>query len=147
MTGVQTCALPIYFIAYFRDHLHGARDQIAAVQKILARAAEAGDASARQAYADAAGELASLVLAVRNRLFAADPFAAVPVACTGGVLKAGPMIVDPLKAHLESGRLVWTQPMLPPAAGAILGAAETAGYSPDQIKRIQQGLLNAPEFR
>ena len=134
------------FIAYFHDHLLGARDQIAAIQKILARAADAGDASARQAYSDAAEELAALVLAVRHRLFA-DPLESVPVACTGGVLKAGPIIVEPLKKRLESGRLVWTKPSLPPAAGAILGACEAAGFSPDKTKRIQHVLLDAPEFR
>lgn len=134
------------FIAYFHDHLLGARDQIAAVQKILAQAAEDGDASARQAYADAAEELAALVLAVRHRLFA-DPLESVPVACTGGVLKAGPIIVEPLEARLDSGHLVWTKPFLPPAAGAILGAYDAAGFSAEKIKCLQQGLLDATEFR
>ena len=115
------------FITYYRENLMGHRDKIASLQMILANAAADGDLSARQAYVDAAAELASLVLAVKNRIF---PDATEPVAasCTGGLMKVGELITVLLREQLNSIGARWTEPLLPPAAGAILNAYEDLGY-------------------
>lgn len=116
------------FITYYRENLMGQRDKIASLQMILAKAAAAGDLSARQSYVDAAAELASLVLAVKNRIFpdAPEPIAA---SCTGGLMKVGELITEPLRRQLDILDARWTEPLLPPAAGAILNAYEDMGYS------------------
>lgn len=113
-------------IAYFRDHLLGSRERIAALQVLLEKAAGQGDRSARQAYADAAAELALLAAAVRSQLSfpAADQ---IPVSCTGGLFRAGALIFDPLRSLLDPELYDLVDPILPPAAGALLGAYELAG--------------------
>jgi N-acetylglucosamine kinase-like BadF-type ATPase len=125
----------IDFIACFRDHLQGSRKKIAALQILLERAARAGDLSARQAYLAAASELAAIILAVYDQLFAGDS-EAVPVSCTGGMIKAGDLITVPLQEQICARKLVWTQPQLPPAGGAILKAMSFAGYSIERIDHI-----------
>jgi N-acetylglucosamine kinase-like BadF-type ATPase len=127
------------FVTFYRDQLLGAREKIAALQIILAKAAEAGDPSALQAYVDASFELTALVQAVHGQLFSNDQ-AAVPVTCSGGLMKAGKLIMDPLQERLEILNFRWTQPLLPPTAGAILAACEDIGYSPGDLSTILESL-------
>ncbi|HAL74288.1 MAG TPA: hypothetical protein DCM45_04235 [Clostridiales bacterium] len=116
------------FITYYRENLMGQRDKIAAMQMMLAKAAAAGDLSAIRSYADAAAELASLAAAVKNRLFPKDP-GPVLGSCTGGLMKVGDLITVPLREQLDIQNIRWTQPLLIPAAGAVLNAYEDAGHS------------------
>ncbi|HBP37289.1 MAG TPA: hypothetical protein DD640_00795 [Clostridiales bacterium] len=125
--------------AYYQEKLFGHRERIAALQIILARAAQMGDPSAAQAYVDAAAELAAIALAVKAKLFPGDD-QPVPITCTGGLFKAGRIITDPLRRQLESRNLLWSQPILPPAAGAVLKACEIAGLKPAELMKITEKL-------
>ena len=122
-------------IAYYQEKLVGHRERIAGLQINLARAAQMGDPAAAQAYDDAAAELAAIVLAVKAKLFPGDSLP-VPITCTGGLFKAGRIITDPLRRQLEGRNLLWSQPILPPAAGAALKAYEIAGLTPAELMEI-----------
>ena len=125
---------PLYGLV--RDHLHLADDfevisyaraalprrtEVAALSRLVAQAAERGDASARDIFRRAAAEESDMVRALVNRLFAdvrAMP-RAVPVTYIGGTFNAGPLILEPLADALPPCcRLV--PPLREPDLGAVL---------------------------
>lgn len=102
------------------------RDKMAGLARLLFEAAQAGDPSAVQAYADSAYEQSLTVQALLNRLdFGSEQ--PVKVSYTGGVFAAGLLILDPLAAHLASANAVLQAPLLPPAVGAALYAMQRFG--------------------
>jgi N-acetylglucosamine kinase-like BadF-type ATPase len=104
------------------------RRSIAAVSQLVARAAHDGDAVAMRIFDDAARELAAVVEAVRQALGFA-PGERVLVSYSGGVFKAGPLILVPLERHLEekSGSYRLQAPIIAPSGGAAIYAARLAG--------------------
>jgi N-acetylglucosamine kinase-like BadF-type ATPase len=112
--------------AVYRDRW--SREQIAGLSVAAAGHAEAGDPVARGIIERAAAELGGLVAAVARRLEGyRDP---LPVYAIGGVMEAGPVVLDPLERWLSA---VWpaarfSKPLGSPLEGALLLAqAETTG--------------------
>jgi N-acetylglucosamine kinase-like BadF-type ATPase len=104
-----------------------AREDIAAMSQLVARAAQDGDACATRIFDDAARELAAVVEAVRQAL-EFTPDEAVAVSYSGGVFNAGALILGPLERHLEAQSASYRlkAPILPPSAGAAIYAAKLA---------------------
>ncbi len=101
-----------------RNHAQG-RKAIAALQPLVARAAQHGDEGAAALYALAAEELALLALGVRRKLrFASLP---VPVACAGGTFLAGALIEEPFSNLLAGQHMALVSPQLDaPVKGAAV---------------------------
>jgi N-acetylglucosamine kinase-like BadF-type ATPase len=119
------------------------RERIAAMSRIVARAAQDGDCWAVRILDDAARELAAVAEAVRQAL-KFDPDEIVPLSCSGGVFNAGALILDPLKRHLEQKSATYRLrvPILPPSFGAAIYAAKLVGepLSAAAIKRLSSTL-------
>ncbi|MDM7856012.1 N-acetylglucosamine kinase [Cellulomonas alba] len=103
------------------------RGKVAAMSRVVAQAADDGDAAARQILADAAGELAALVETAATRLGYADD-EQVPVSCSGGVFSS-PRVREEFATLLARAtrRYDLREPLYPPAVGAALYAAHLAG--------------------
>lgn len=104
-------------IGYARDVLAEDRTKVAALGRLAARAAEAGDPEALGIYEAAARELAELAAVLARDLFGgAGP---VDVTYVGGTFKTGELILRPLAAALPAScRLV--EPVYDPDMGAVL---------------------------
>jgi N-acetylglucosamine kinase-like BadF-type ATPase len=104
------------------------RSELAALAPLVARAARAGDTTARQLFEHAAQQLASIVHAVRA-LLEVPPRVRLPVSYSGGMFRMEellkPMLETALGASGQSYEFV--APRLGPAAGAALYAARLAG--------------------
>ena len=103
------------------------RGSIAALCKVVARAAHAGDVEAVSIFEDAARELAAVVEAVRQGLqFETDK--AVPLSYSGGVFEAGALVLEPFQRHLDeqSGSYCLRAPIVMPSGGAAIYAAKLA---------------------
>jgi N-acetylglucosamine kinase-like BadF-type ATPase len=116
-----------------------ARERIAALSQLVARAARQGDPSAIEIFDHAARELVCIVDAVRRALgFPAGE--SIPLSYSGGVFNAGDLILRPFRRHIEarSARYDLRAPVLAPSLGAALYAARLAGVSlsPAAIKRL-----------
>jgi len=116
------------------------RGSIAALSQLVARAASGGDATARRIFDDAAGELAAIVEAVRQKL-EFDVADVVPVSYSGGVFSADALILDPFRRHLaaRSGAFRLQPPILTPSIGAAIYAARLAAQplSAATIERLR----------
>ncbi len=93
---------------------------IAPLAEIVVRVAEQGDVVAQMILREAGRELGRAAAAVIRRLrMERDAF---PVAYTGGVFRAGSLILTPLRAMIQSiaprARIV--RPLHPPAVGAAI---------------------------
>jgi N-acetylglucosamine kinase-like BadF-type ATPase len=105
----------------------GERSEIAALSRVVAGAAEAGDEHAARILSEAAEELAGLVDATR-RLLDFGPGEDVPVSYSGGVFNA-PLVVEGLEAALgplHDGYEL-REPLYSPPVGAAIYAAKLAG--------------------
>lgn len=106
------------------------RDLVAALASHVASAAEVGDAAAITLYERAAGELASIIIAIANQL----PFnkdALIDVSYSGGVFASGALILEPLKAALgrDNNNYRLSKPLYSPDIGAALYAAKLKGVN------------------
>lgn len=114
-----------------------ARERIAEASRIVTCAAQAGDDASRRIFAAAGAELAELALAVRDALGFGDGEATL-VSHSGGVFKAGALILEPLRAALAKANAPVTlaAPRFSPSIGAALVAARHAHIPVDldQIK-------------
>ena len=127
---------PSDVIGYARIELAGDRTRTAALARLLADAARAGDAVALAAYERAAAELVDLVCAVRDGIAIED----AAVSYVGGVFEgAGRLLLDPLQRVLPAGCHLQA-PCYEPAAGACLllrrdgaGAADCLASSRDRV--------------
>jgi len=106
-------------------------DEVADLAKIVASEAEKGDYIAKRILEEAAGELALLVIALARRLKMEDEV--VEVAVSGGVFKAGRLILDPfeqrLRMDLDKFRII--RPRFTPDIGAVVLAMKEAGLKID----------------
>jgi N-acetylglucosamine kinase-like BadF-type ATPase len=118
-----------------------ARDRVAALCPLVARAAVQGDAAAEAIFIDAARELAAIVDAVRLAIGYSDE-EITPVSYSGGVFAAGEFFQKAFAAAVAErpGTYRLTAPILPPLAGASLLAAKCAGtpLSNAAISRLQR---------
>ena len=104
------------------------RPRIAAMSTLVTQAAAAGDSVAVELVERSAEYLATIVGAVRGRLF--EPGEVVPVAYIGGMFK-DPLLLSRFRAHAgsESGNRIG-KPAYGPAAGALLEAFHAVGLNP-----------------
>ncbi|MCL2486866.1 MAG: ATPase, partial [Oscillospiraceae bacterium] len=109
------------FIDVMEDVTIKHRDKVASMQMLLMRAALSGDGSARDLYVQAAGELAATVAGVAGRLELPPPF---PVSYSGGLFKAGDLIMEPFAAKITALGGYLQAPLFSPEYGALLLARE-----------------------
>jgi N-acetylglucosamine kinase-like BadF-type ATPase len=76
------------------------RDRIAALSRLVARAAVQGDEIARRIFTDAGRELAAIVEAIRQRL-EYQPGETVNLSYSGGVFQGGELILQPFRQQLS----------------------------------------------
>lgn len=96
------------------------RHEVAALAPLVARCAGEGDAAATAILAVAGEELAAMAVSLARRLaLCADAF---PLACSGGVWKAGDLVLGSFRHRVLAAcpRAVIGPPALMPAAGAVL---------------------------
>lgn len=105
------------------------RDKIAALQRVLMEAALRGDRAALEAYEDAAEELADILKAVYYGL---EFKGTCPVSYSGGLFKAGELILRPLRGQLFGCDIELVNPASTPDRGAtLLAACYRKGQSPE----------------
>ncbi|MEM0226314.1 MAG: BadF/BadG/BcrA/BcrD ATPase family protein [Thermofilaceae archaeon] len=93
---------------------------VAKLAPIVTELASAGDAVARRIVEEAAKHLALHVVALVDKLSMRGE-QPIKVATVGGVFRAGPVILEPFKRHLEEQfKVELIKPELPPVAGALL---------------------------
>jgi N-acetylglucosamine kinase-like BadF-type ATPase len=100
------------------------RDEIAQLAMLVRQAAEQGDHRAIALFNQAARELYNIVDTIRRKLgFEAEEI--VPVSYSGGVFRAGELIMKPFEKLLSENRHNYqlTQPKFSPCVGAALYAA------------------------
>jgi N-acetylglucosamine kinase-like BadF-type ATPase len=104
------------------------RDRIAAVSRLIARAAANGDEAARRIFTQAGHELAEIVDSIRRRL-GYRPGERVTLSYSGGVFQSGDLILEPFRQRLLacSTEYQLISPRYSPAVGAAIYAARLAG--------------------
>ena len=113
------------------------RSRVAALARLVDRAATEGDGVALEILGNAAQQLATLTASVRRQLWREGD--AVTVAYIGGVFRSGILLERyRMLVELEEGTLCGP-PVYGPAAGALLEAYRAAGLRPT--------LTNLPEFK
>ena len=126
-------------IAYYSAVPHGERGQIAALQMLLKKAADAEDESARTLFAEAVRELYVSVLGVYRTLgFTEDK--AIPVSYSGGLFKNERYILTPFCELVSALPVKVTAPYLPPLEGGILLAMNN--FDPEKTKKLSRNLKN-----
>jgi len=113
------------------------RDKVASMQIYLEQASLLGDTGAGELYVQAAGELAGIVSGIAEQLDLAKPF---PVSYSGGLFKAGALIMDPFSKKVSALGGAIQKPLLAPVHGALLLALSesSGGEAPpdDTIRRL-----------
>jgi N-acetylglucosamine kinase-like BadF-type ATPase len=109
------------------------RERISLLAPRVVQAADAGDAAAIEIMQDAGEELARTALGVMRQLFV--PGTEVAVYMTGGVFKSGTLLLDPFRSrlHQEWPEADPREPRFPPAVGALIMAAQSAGIAVDEV--------------
>lgn len=111
-----------YFADVIQERWAPSRAEVAAFQKYACRAAQEGDAAAAALYEAAAGELCLLVKALRETV-AFSP-GTLPVSYSGGLFKAGELILRPLGQKLQALGCALQEPRHSPTEGALLLAID-----------------------
>jgi N-acetylglucosamine kinase-like BadF-type ATPase len=121
------------------------RERISLLSPKVTTAAQEGDAAAIDILRNAGEELARTALGVIRQLFA--PGTSVSVYMTGGVFQAGALLLDPFRMLLQR---TWPtaeprEPRFPPAVGALILAAQSAGIPVDAawLERVATTLPTA----
>ena len=118
------------------DELGYSRKNVAALQPLLADAARAGDESARQLYKQAAQELALMVRGLRKNM-ELEPSSLLSY--SGGLFDAGDLVLEPFKDAIGNLDMIFTEPLLSPAQGAVLLAVDR--FNKKRVSHVKQGLL------
>ncbi|MEG0305241.1 MAG: BadF/BadG/BcrA/BcrD ATPase family protein [Oscillospiraceae bacterium] len=95
------------------------REKVASLQIELNIAANDGDESAIEVYNEAARELAAIVCSIAQKLDFALP---INLSYSGGIFKAGKLILEPFSKLLPAERFTLCTPILSPVQGAVLMA-------------------------
>jgi N-acetylglucosamine kinase-like BadF-type ATPase len=105
------------------------RDRIAALSRLVAEAAMAGDDAAKQVFVSAGQELASIVEAIRRQLQYSEG-ETVNLSYSGGVFQSGELILAPFREQLArwSADYRIVAPRFTPALGAAIYAARLSGH-------------------
>lgn len=127
------------FIPAISNQLQFKREAVASLALLVHRAALQGDAKAAALYDAAALEHSLTARALLDRLhFPAGE--AVPVSYSGGVFRAGELILAPLRKYLAGERCQLRAPLLQPATGAALYAMILSGQAipPELVGELQK---------
>ena len=117
------------------------RKKVASLQLLAKEAALLGSRSAIDLYKEAARELCLIVSAVKNKLdFSSKPF---DVSYTGGLFKAGELILPHFSRGIEEmgGKLI--KPRLKPEEGALLLAC--GHFCVDVLEQAKKAVLKRAE--
>lgn len=109
------------FIDIVVGELSPYRDKVAAFQVYACQAAESGDPAAVSLYQKAARELALLASALRGKLVLPET---ASVTYSGGLFRAGGLILDPLEEALGGCSCTLQKPEKNALEGALLLAIE-----------------------
>ena len=124
------------------------RSKLAQLARLVAQAAQVGDAQAAAIFTRGARELAAIVEATRARL-SVPPGTALPVSFTGGMFNQTELLLEPLQRALaESGKAYdFVAPRLSPGCGAALYAARCSGQAlgPAALARLEARARSVPE--
>jgi len=111
----------------------GYRDRMASLQLLAEKAALAGSSSAQSIYDDAVRELCLLATAIRNQLdFIGKPWT---VSYSGGLFKAGDLILPQFSKGIEKENGILAAPLLAPVDGAVLLAFQH--FNPAGLLKIK----------
>lgn len=112
----------LYFSAFLQMDCREDSSVLAKLQPLALRAFKRGDETMRAIYEHAAEELADAVLTAKRQLDF-PPDEPVRVSCTGGLFKAGEVVLAPFRARVEAGGCTFCAPRYSPAVGALAVAA------------------------
>ena len=98
------------------------REKVAQLQLLLKKAALAGDKACIELYKKAAFELIKIAIGVRSQL--AFIHSAIDLSYSGGLFKAGELILEPFKELAQNNGFVLKTPLMSPAEGAVLLAID-----------------------
>jgi N-acetylglucosamine kinase-like BadF-type ATPase len=104
-------------------------EEVSSISKLVAQAAVNGDQPARSIFAHEGRALANIVSAIAHRL---DLTESKPdIYCTGGVFKAGAVLLNPFKRELRKNipRFVLRHPRFEPVIGAFILALQEHGVA------------------
>jgi len=109
------------------------RKKLASLQMLLMEAANNSDADAIACYRQAAYEIALNVKGILEQLDMEKP---ANVSYSGGIFKAGELLLDPFREHVEAfgGRLI--QPIAPPWIGALMMGLRLLGGDAVAVDRL-----------
>lgn len=113
------------------------RRDTAALQRVLLDAAQQGDPYAKRCYAEAAEELASIILGVARQLtFQTEE---IPVSYSGGLFNLDDLICKAVQEQVTLGaaprKVSFRKPLMQPCEGALLLAAEA--FAPELVTVFQ----------
>ena len=113
----------LYFSKILQVNCREDSAQLAKMQLLALRAFERGDVTMRAIYQHAAEELADAVLTAKRQLDfpSGQP---VHVSYSGGLFKAGEIILSPFRKLVEEGGCIFCTPRYSPAIGAVAVAAK-----------------------
>ena len=125
----------ISIIDFIHAEYLGYREQVASLQFLAEKAALAGSPSAKALYREAVSELLLLVTSIRDKLnFSEKPFI---VSYTGGLFKAGDLVLPQFLRDIEKEGGVLSTPRFSPVEGAVLLAFQHFNESGlEQIEKI-----------
>ena len=112
----------LYFSGYLQTDIRQNSALLARLQLVALRAAQRGDPAALDIYRRAAEELTEMASAIRRQLSfpAGIP---VPVSYSGGLFRAGEVIMTPFRTCMEREGFIPTEPRYSPVLGALILAA------------------------
>lgn len=137
-TGLAPMVRDAFGLGAVRDvtqvvyHADFARDRVSLLAPRVAALAIAGDRVAAAIFEQAGIELATVAVAVLERI--APSGAAMAVYLTGGVFAAGRIVRTPFETELARVRPAATirEPAFPPVVGSLILAARLAGVATDE---------------
>jgi N-acetylglucosamine kinase-like BadF-type ATPase len=106
------------------------RSQFSQLCRLVAQAANAGDAQASTLFEQAAVELAAIINAVRQQLRVPET-EALRLSNSGGMFQLGELLRAPLRSALSAAGVPYQfiDPRLSPVSGAALQAARLGGFA------------------
>jgi N-acetylglucosamine kinase-like BadF-type ATPase len=145
LTGAIPAAWGLPSMLEVREAIYGAqiaRPQIAGLAAVVTQLANQGDLAAAALLADAGRSLAEMAYAVIVRLGALED--RIPVFTTGGVFRAGSLVLTPFYAilHARSALVHVEDAAFSPIVGALFMAFQAAGIdlNDDLVQRVRASL-------
>jgi len=113
------------------------RTRIASYSKLVMELARKGDPYAENFFRESAKELCDLACTIKKELKFAD---GVPCSGTGGIFRAGDLLISPLKEKLEKNGICYVPAKLDPASGSVVLAMkdDNLAISSEIISNMKQ---------